>query len=216
MLEFFLALFGGAYYAGKFLTEKSANKAADFSREQRKKLQDECLSKYAASYELSQQVKKDVIGGDLYDYITTEFAQDFQFALGDGWKDMLKIPPKVHVANLKNYDSYFMIGSNPSRDIDWVYHLILAEHGKMDTFAMWDGYYIGGYLGNINARAYTNTSIKFAQCVERRLRAAGADIRLALELDMVSSSKRRTADDLTGGRLKLPEFCVFDTARLWR
>lgn len=215
MFEFFLALFGGAYYAGKFLTAKSVDKAADLSREQREKLQEECLSKYAASYELSQQVKKDIISGDRYDYITTEFAQDFQFALGHGWKDMLEIPPKVHISNPIKYDSYFMIGSNPSRDIDWVYHLILAEHGKMDTFAMWDGYYIGGYLGNINARAYTNTSIKFAQCVERRLQVAGADIRLALELDMISSRKRRTTDDLTGGCLKMPEFSVYNTARLW-
>lgn len=59
-------------------------------------------------------------------------------------------------------------------------------------------------------------TVKFAECIEGQLLNAGLrDIRLALELDMICGTRRRTASDLCGGNIKIESLCHHPTHRLW-
>jgi hypothetical protein len=211
MLEFLLALFGGTYYAGKYLTEKSKDQQSNLLIEQKQRIQEEYLSKYAASYDLSQQVKKDIISGKYYDDIIKKFAKDFQFVFGEDWMNQLNIPTATCPDKIRRqYERCFSIGAYPTSHMEWVYHLMLAKHGKMDEWAMRTGYGIG-----ILARENTNMCVRFTQCIERIMRESGADIHLVLELENITPNHKRTICELTGGHVKVDCFCNYDTACLW-
>lgn len=68
-------------------------------------------------------------------------------------------------------------------------------------------------IGGINEKDIT---VKFAECIEGQLlNAEVRDIRLALELDMICGTRRRTASDLCGGNIKIESLCHHPTHRLW-
>lgn len=217
MVNFFIALFGGAYYAGKFLSESNAMAQTDKLCEQRLQLNKEYLSKYVLSEYEQEQLKKEIFSGAKYEYIITEFADDFRFVLGDDWKNELAIPPHISLGNVDvvKYDNYFCSPMAPTFHMDWVYHLMLAERGKIDFYAFWDGYRIGGYMGYEYAVENTDTCLKFAQCVERRLLSTGANIHLEFEVDKPGYKGIWPRDSLTGGCLKIKELCPHRTERVW-
>ena len=142
-----------------------------------------------------------------YDEICSWFAEEFRYVLGKDWKEKLRIPTKFLPMSCIYGKQYPW--SMPSAHIMWVYHLLLAKQGKIDHGVPGFGYPIGG----INDK---DTSIKFAECIEWQLLNAGVrGVRLALELDYICSTKRRTSSDLCGGSIKIESLCHHPTHRLW-
>lgn len=207
MFELFIALFGGLYYGCKYSSEKAKASAFDARRNARAATREDIKLRYVASYEAEQKAKDFLSSGEHYDEICSWFAEDFQYAIGNDWKEKLRMPkkylPLVCVYGKRSYP-----WSMPSAHIMWAYHLLLAKYGKIDHGVPSYGYPVGG----IDDKDMT---IKFAECIERRLNNAGArDIRLAFELDEMSGIKRLPGD-VCGGNIKIESLCVFPSYRLW-
>lgn len=202
MVDFFIALFGGLYYGGKYLNEKSKSKAYD-RRVALYNATRNRIESYVADYSTEQWAKNFVLSGKNYDKICDWFANDFRYVLGSDWKSKLQIP---------THSMYVARGMNPWSDprahVMWVYHLVLARRGKIDSRIPSYGYPIGGSKNKKKA-------IKFAKRIEERLHSAGVpDVRLALELDMVGRY-RRTPNDVRGGHIVIESLCHNPTHRLW-
>lgn len=207
MFEFFIALFGGLFYGNKYSNEKSKLKAYDERRAIHEATYNDVQSRYVASYETERWAKDFVSSGEHYDEICSWFAEEFRYVLGKDWKEKLRIPTKFLPMSCIYGKQYPW--SMPSAHIMWVYHLLLAKQGKIDHGVPGFGYPIGG----INDK---DTSIKFAECIEGQLLNAGVrGVRLALELDYICSTKRRTSSDLCGGSIKIESLCHHPTHRLW-
>lgn len=207
MFEFFIALFGGLFYGIKYSNEKSKLKSYDEQRAIHEATYNYIQSSYVASYETEQWAKDFASSGEHYDEICSWFAEEFRYVLGKDWNEKLRIPTKFLPMSCIYGKQYPWL--MPSAHIMWVYHLLLAKQGKIDHGVPGFGYPIGG----INDK---NTSIKFAECIERRLIQAGAnDIRLVLELDTICGTRRRTPDEVYGGNIKIESLCFYPTHRLW-
>lgn len=208
MFEFFIALFGGLFYGNKYSNEKAKLKAYDERRAAYEATYNDIQSRYVASCETERWAKDFVSSGEHYDEICSWFAEDFRYALGKDWKEKLQLPTKfLPMSCIYGKQSYPW--SMPSAHIMWTYHLLLAKQGKIDHCIPGFGYPIGG----TNEK---DMSIKFAECIEGQLLNAGVrGIRLALELDMMYGTTRRTSSDLCGGHIKIESLCHYPTHRLW-
>lgn len=208
MFEFFIALFGGLFYTNKYFNEKAKLKAFDFRQKEQLATLADIESKYSASLELEQWAKDFISSGDHYDEICTWFAEDFRYALGRDWKEKLLIPteflPMTRIYRKQDYPWVM-----PSAHVMWVYHLLLAKRGKIDHWAITSGFPIGGL-------SEKDMNVKFAECIEGQLMNAGVrGVRLALELDYMYGTTRRTSSDLCGGDIKIEALCNHPTHRLW-
>lgn len=206
MFELFIALFGGIYYGGKYLNEKSKLKSFDRAQEERRTYREYIKNKYCVSYEYSQEIKSRILSGEYYEDICNEFENDFKFVLGCDWKEKLRIPPKPlnYVVDKKYLYTSFI----PCNHIYWVYHLLLAKDGKLDERIPSWGFSIGGTKDK-------EMNVKFAQCIEGQLLNAGVtDIRLALELE-TDCCGQRTPDRLEGGSIVIESLSHCPTHRLW-
>lgn len=200
MFEFFIALFGGLFYGNKYSNEKAKLKAFDERQKAYSLTRDDIEARYVANYELEKWAKDFISSGQHFEDICNWFAEDFRYVFGSDWKNKLRIPPVYPAPR-----TYMEANSHGT----WVYHLLLARKGKIDHGVPGFGYPIGG----INEKDMT---IKFAECIEGQLLNAGVrDIRLALELDMICGTRRRTASDLCGGNIKIESLCHYPTHRLW-
>lgn len=203
MFELFIALFGGLFYAGKYANEKSKLNAFDKNQRIWQATLDDIREKYEANYELEQWAKNFISSGEHFDEICNLFANDFRYVFGDDWRSQLRIPPRPPALDPKVYkkDAYsFLL---PANHIYWVYHLLLATKGKIDSWSILSGFSIGGIDNK-------DMNVKFAECIERHLVGAGVQgVRLALEL------YNRTPDYLYGGSIKIESLCHSKTHRLW-
>lgn len=200
MFEFFIALFGGLFYGGKYSKEKSKLKDYEQRRMIYDSTYDSISSRYMASFETEHWAQDFVSSGKHYDELCDWFADDFEYVFGTNWKEILHIPP-IHPA-----PKTFIEISNHGT---WVYHLLLAKQGKIDHGVFGYGYPIGG----VNEKDMT---VKFAERIERQLLNAGVHgVRLALELDIKYGTTRRTSSDLYGGHMKIESLCHYPTHRLW-
>lgn len=209
MFEFFISLFGGLFYGNKYRNEKAKLKAFDERQKAYSLTRDDIEARYVANYELEKWAKDFILSGQHLEDICNWFAEDFRYVFGAYWKNKLQIPPKPPVLNPQIYKQEAYSFMLPVNHITWVYHLLLAKKGKIDHGVPGFGYPIGG----INEKDMT---VKFAECIEGQLLNAGVrDIRLALELDMICGTRRRTASDLCGGNIKIESLCHYPTHRLW-
>ena len=207
MFEIFIALFGGLFYAGKYSNEKAKLKAYDDRQNAWMSTLESIQSRYVASYETGLWAKDFISSGEHYDEICSWFAEEFRYVFGKDWKEKLRIPTKFLPMSCIYGKQYPWL--MPSAHVMWVYHLLLAKKGKIDQDIPGFGYPIGG----INDK---DMCIKFAECIERQLLNAGVrGIRVALELDYICSTKRRTSSDLCGGSIKIKSLCHHPTHRLW-
>ncbi len=209
MFELFTALFGGLYYGGKYLCEKANESSYDNRMKKIEYARENIKFKYVASMELENWAKDFILSGEHFDDICDWFADDFRYVFGENWKNELRIPPRPPVLNPKIYKKDAYSFSMPINHITWVYYLLLAKEGKIDSMIPTFGFPIGG----INEK---DMCIRFAERIERRLIDCGADdIRLALELDNITTDHRRTPDEVCGGDIKIESLCVYPTYRLW-
>lgn len=209
MFELFTALFGGLYYGGRYLSDKSNQSSYDSRMKKWEYTRKNIEFKYVASPELEEWAKAFISNGKNFEDICNWFEDDFEYALGKNWRDELRIPPRPPVLNPKIYKSDAYSFFMPINHITWVYYLLLAREGKIDSRIPAFGFPIGG----INEK---DMCIKFAECIERRLIDAGArDIHLVLELDNITPNHRRTPDEVCGGDIKIESLCFHPTYRLW-
>ena len=207
MLEFFIAFIGGLHYGSKYANEKSKLRSVNKSQKNRADALADIQLKYAANFETEQWAKDFVSSGKHFGDICDWFADDFRYVFGDSWETKLTIPtptlPMVRIYGKNNYPWHM-----PSAHVLWVYHLLLASKGKIDSKALTCGFPIGG-VGE------KNMTVKFTERIEKHLLESGAQgIRMALELDNLCGV-RRTPSDLCGGNIKIESLCVFPTFRLW-
>lgn len=198
MFDFFIALFGGLYYGGKQIHEKSKlntyEKSAAIQEACRSRLQ----AKICTSFQTEQDTKSYILNGEHFEKICSDFEDDFRFVFGSGWRELLRIPPKEPVLNPQIYkkDAYsFYV---PANHIYWVYRLILASKGKVDRGMLTSGYSIGG----IKERGMC---IKFAQRIEQRLLNAGVcDVHFVLEQNPDYEDS-----------IKIETLCNYPFKRIW-
>lgn len=167
MIDFLIALFGGAYYLGKSLNESSKNKNYERARKEWEKTRDEMVGKYCLSYMEEHELKNKILSGDIYDKICNEFKDDFEYVLGENWKQVLCLPK-----NRWDFIPQDKIEFSEDNHIYWVYHLLLASKGKVDRWTFAAGYRIW-----IPTTPLYIMQKKFIQCMENRLIKAGADIK---------------------------------------
>lgn len=203
MFELFIALFGGVFFIAKYANDQAKSKESDLRIRSQQELRELLRRKYEASHELEESAKEHIRCGAHYDEICEEFAEDFRYVFGSDWKSKLNIPHGLFY--MRNYRSKDYPWGMPSVHISWVYHLMLAKQGKIDWTIFGHGYPIGGV-------ADKDMNIRFAECIENHLHAAGAtEISLGLELD-----GSHTADFLCGGSIVIETLSSYPTHKLWR
>ena len=201
MFEFFIALFGGAYYAGKYAKDKADMRRYEQRAATKESVRLDIQSRYAADDKLEAWAKDFIASGKHFDEICDWFEEDFKYVLGSGWMDKLTIP-KYRTTQTTVYSMF----SQPSSHAMWVYHLLLAKQGKIDQWVVFSGFPIGG-------TSTKDTNIKFAQCIEGQLLNAGVrGVRLSLELN---PGNYITPSSVCGGRIKIESLCNYPTYRLW-
>lgn len=132
MFELFIALFGGAFYVGKYLTEAVKLKAYEERQLARTITLESIKARYMASYEMEQWARYFISSGGHYDDICNWFAEDFQYVLGKDWKEKLHIPKKfLPISCIYGKQSYPW--SMPSAHVMWAYHLLLAKKVRLTT-----------------------------------------------------------------------------------
>lgn len=130
MLGFFVGLFGGAYYGGRYLKERSELKAYDRTAKSRKERMEYFRNKYtntSRGFEIYQYVAS----GKHFDEICETLKEELTFVFGELYKYKLQIPPKCpyHIKNLLQTQS------------DLIKYLLLAKEGLVDSHCV-----IGGYI----------------------------------------------------------------------
>lgn len=199
MIEFFIALAGIAFFGGLSLNEKFNEKIYDLEMKMHRERREEIEAKYVASPELKKEIKTLFINNKHYDIVKEQLADDLRYAIGDDWRSLVDKTYCVREAYLGNRGDL----------VDWLYHLLLARHGKIDyrlpNFGLpasknkpindHRGYYPGG------------KSIKLAQCLEKQLIDAGVvDVRLVFQPDSPGSPV---------GSFQIESLAFKETERLW-
>lgn len=198
MFNLFTALFGGLYYGGKYTHEKSKINKYEKRMEEYEKSYNDLQSALCISFNSEQQIKEYILSGNHYEEICRQYAEDFKFVFGSKWEYILRIPPLPPVLNPKVYkhDAYsFYV---PCNHIYWVYRLMLASRGKVDHGLLTQGYSVGGM-------SEREMCIKFAHCIERRLRQLGHP-----NLTLVLERNPHGAD-----AIKVDLLCNHDYERMW-
>lgn len=200
VFELFIALFGGLYIACRCAYDNSKSREADTRISTMNERRNAIENRYVADIETRERTKEYIRCGKHFEDICNTLCDDLRYALGNDWKNKLQIPKGYTPKNLAMY---------PDKHEYWIYHLLLAKQGKIDVFISTSGYGIGGIYSK-------DMCIKFAECIERELYAAGVhEIRLTLELDYLCVGLRRTPSDLCGGNIKIESLCHYPTHRLW-
>ena len=201
MIDLFIAMFGGIYLAGKIAADNARSREADKELAEQKSNREYIKDSYAASYELEKEVKTYITKGKHIDDICKILKDDFEYVFGKEWKSKVYLP--------KGYGAYnsneFIV---PSMHTYWIYHLLLAKMGKVDSWTIFSGYKIGGI-------AHKDMCIKFADCIEKEInKATGDNIRLVMELETIGGV-RRTPDRICGGTIRFESLCICPSCRLW-
>lgn len=187
MFNIFIALFGGLYYGGKYISEASETKKV--LRETRCQFSDmeKFKSLYGASFEANYQLKEYIMCGKNFEEICNILSRELEDVLGSNWKQELDIPKGFRINN-----DVFL----PCQHIYWVYHLLLSKKGKMDIQNMSSGYSIS----TIDTR---ERNIKFLQHIENNLRENNVPVILVYEDNGYMSS------------VKPDVMCIHGFRRLW-
>ena len=187
MFSIFTALFGGLYYGGKYLSEKSEIKRINQETESQLNKMESFKSKYGASYEMASELKDYIMCGKHFEDICNTLHLELEDVLGKDWKKNVEIPNGYRI----NYGCFL-----PDQHIYWVYHLLLSKKGKMDRYDMFSGY-------SVSAIYTKERNIKFLQHIENNLRECNVPVVLVYEENGVMS------------HVKPDVMCTHHFKRLW-
>lgn len=172
-LPFFII--GILYIFTRLFIEDAGNAAYKYDTEKRSILMRRYLEELKIKKDLLIQIKYTIICGDCYNQICNRYHEDFEFILGENWRDILGIPQK-HV-DLSDKDLK-KLSKNKLRDFPehtyMVKQLILADKGEWLAREAVFGYHTFDYD---NAEIY----MRLVHCVEKRLNIAnGTDLTFLL------------------------------------
>ncbi len=200
MFDILIALFGGIYFLGKYTYEKITDTNATINTQQLLNRRENLKILYGASYDFQSKTKEYIYSGEHFEDICNSLATDLKYVFGSEWKSILNIPNGYRV----NYSILY-----PSMHEYWIYHLLLAKQGKIDSMIFFDGYNIGCDKEAIP------TNVKFAECIEKSLINANVkNIKFGLELENWGT-RHRLPTELYGGNLKIQSVAIYPTHRLW-
>ena len=74
MLDFFIALFGGMYYGGRFLSETTSARRCDMEAAARQKLREHMLTTYCVDYQEENRIRSYV--HTQFDKVCNEFQKE--------------------------------------------------------------------------------------------------------------------------------------------
>ena len=197
---FFLALAGISYYGIRLAIENSMKRAYETDVAKRRQKQEEYKKNLGTDHYYTPDIKDYILSGDHYEGICQKFKRDFEFVFGSNWRDQLRIPPKPFVMD-PAYRKYSVTCSMPDEHVTWVYHLMLADKGVVDTYTIVTGFPISPAYKPEERKI----CIRFAQCIERRLTEHGHRVRIVLQ------NKTRCS----GESLMFEELCTHTYERLW-
>lgn len=166
MLDFFIALFGGLYYGGRYLSEKTSERNYDKESAARKEFREYLQTTYCVDYQERVRIRGYI--NTHRDDVYEEFKEELIYVLGDDFRSEFDkpLPP--------NCGSYVWPG-DPNV---WLYRLVLASKGKIDDdLGIWHGESVG-------APQHRGWNLRFAEMIQKRLCEAGVeDIQLVLIRD---------------------------------
>lgn len=198
MINFFIALFGGLFYGGKYISERSKDKAYDMNMQLYDKRFDKLKSQITVYDDVAIPLKEYILSGEHFDEICEEFAADFEFVLGEDWKSKLQIPPNPLRLDPRNRDAYSF--SIPANHLTWVFRLMLASQGKMYIIdLMGHSLSIGGFRDE-------EICLKFAQRIEMHMQKYIPEFRFVVP---------DTGDRCTDRYLAIESLCNKPYYRLW-
>lgn len=176
MFEFFIALFGGLFYSGKFMSEKSQCKEADKQFNERCKLNESIGKMVVASPELQKEVRDRLFkcrgkSQEHIEAIYDELRDDFEFAFGKP----VNMSEVLWLSTVANMNQGKMLYKAPNRLYCWAYKLLLSHKGKVDdTLAYSNGFQLG-------SKDTLERDIRFCQRIEQNLNANGVGVKLYFE-----------------------------------
>lgn len=187
MVEFFIALFGGLYYGGRYLGEKTLEHKHDMAVATRQKLREHIINTYCV--DRNENLNNRAYVNTNFDKICDEFKEELTYALGDDFKPEFSKPIPRECRGID--------WSGDPRV--WLYRLVLASRGKIDDdLAIWSsGYHLG-------SPEYRERNQRFAEMIEKRLIAAGVnDIKLVV------------VHEHYGYSVQIQSLCIGQYQRLW-
>ncbi len=194
MFEFLIALFGGLFHGVRTSNAKSKIREYDERQASITSRRDTWRYQHAANAELMKWAKEYIQSGEHFDDICQTLSGDLYYVLGKDWREKLDIPNGSRV----DYKSFV-----PVQHAYWIYHLLLANQGKIDSWFMSQGF-------TVSSLENKNRDIKFAQCIEGALLNAGVtDTRFVLEL------KFQAPEETLCNAIKPDLFCHYPSRRLW-
>jgi len=169
MFEFFIALFGGLFYTGKILSDKSKINKAEHDFNERAELDKAIRKDVEASYEQCEAVKNKLLSGKFIDEVYKELEDDFKFVYGDDFD----ITKGLYLCKGQKMPSSMVTTECRNRKYYWAYNLLLSHQGKAD----WDAFAFGFILGGIQT---VEDDIRFCQRIEQNLNDNGVGLKLYL------------------------------------
>lgn len=193
MFNFFTVLFGGLLYGSKQTYEQGKLNAYEDSTSNNQITYSRLKATIGATPATEELLKNYVLSGEHYKKICNDFQEDFRFVFGGNWKSRLCIPP---INSVSKYD--FQL---PMNHVYWVYRLLLASQGKVDSSMLTMGYTIGG----IHEK---DMCVRFAQRIEQQLQEhTEQHIRFVVG--------KNTTDDICGCNIKIDVLCNQPFYRIW-
>lgn len=198
MLEFFIALFGGAHLLGRAAIDRiNKNDYRMWADEQQRRYRE--IKEKLVDRELEDKYNDMLLKGKLTKYIVSKIEDDLIFIYGENWRNRFGISVTKDTPWLSNDD----ILSNQ----EIAFHLLLSKHGKIYGLNIYKGYIIGG-------RNTAPIHIRFGQRLEHNLKEAGVTwMRLVAE-----PPQWYTGDGIPYGGVMVWEYILRDsnnTIRLW-
>lgn len=187
MFNIFTALFGGLYYGGKYLSEKSEIKKINYDIETQSNKMESYKSLYSASYDMEYELQEYIMCGKNFEEICNTLCKELEDVLGKNWKSEIDIPNGHRV----NYGCFL-----PDQHVYWVFHLLLSKEGKMCGSSMYSGH-------SIAASHTKDRNIKFLQHIENNLRERNIPVVFVYEENGFMS------------RVKPDVMCIHKYRRLW-
>jgi len=173
MLEFFIALFGGTYYANKFAKERSKNKAFEKKSSEHIEFNRMLGERVRASHNLEKEVEDIINNHDEIDAVYNMIADNLLCIFGENYRMDFIISP-------------FNTFTRTTFDISngyWAKQLILSKKGKAGNYEYTFGYPLG-------RESEVEVSLKICRQIEKNLQDARTGLRLVLKPGVTSDPSR--------------------------
>lgn len=173
MLEFFLALFGGTYYASKLSKERSENIAFEKKSSEHIEFNRILGERVRASCSLEKEIEDIINNYDEIDAVYDMIADNLRVIFGENYRMDFIISP-------------FNTFTRTSFDVSngyWAKQLLLSKRGKVGNYEYASGYPLG-------RESEVEVNLKICRQIEKNLQAARTGLKLVLKPGATSDPSR--------------------------